>query len=228
MRLSPTDAVRQDPDLPDASAGSESAAEVDGRRLRRQRNRVAAVDALLDLYREGNLRPSSAEVAERAGLSPRSLFRYFDDVDDLCRAAIARQERRAAPLLSVPVEPDAPLGDRVRALAEQRVTLFETIAPAATVARLEAPFQPVLAAELERTRAFHRSQLIQVAEPELGAMSPRHRQTTLAALDVLCSFESYQLLRQAQGLDQAETARVLGVALTALLTSGASSRNDGR
>ena len=57
----------------------------DGRRLRRDRNRTAVVDALLDLYGESNLRPSTAEIAERAGLSHRSLFRYFDDFEDLCR-----------------------------------------------------------------------------------------------------------------------------------------------
>ena len=48
---------------------------VDGRRVRRDRNRDAVVDALLTLYGEGNLEPGSAEIAERAGLSPRSLFR---------------------------------------------------------------------------------------------------------------------------------------------------------
>ena len=203
-------------------------AEVDGRRLRRQRNRDTAVDALLDLYREGNLRPSSTEVAERAGLSPRSLFRYFDDVEDLCRAAVARQEQRAAPLIAVLVDPEDPFDDRVRALVDQRVTLYEAIAPAATVARLEAPFQPILAEQLERTRAFHRAQLTRVVEPELDTMSAPQRQATLAALDVLCSYESYQLLRQAQGLDQADTAAVLTQALSTLLSSGSLTRHDGR
>ena len=42
----------------------------DGRQLRRRRNREAVVEALLDLYREGNLRPSTEEIAARSGLSP--------------------------------------------------------------------------------------------------------------------------------------------------------------
>ena len=53
--------------------------ETDGRRLRRALNREAVVDALLSLYDEGNLRPGTDRIAERAGISPRSLFRYFDD-----------------------------------------------------------------------------------------------------------------------------------------------------
>ena len=42
----------------------------DGRQLRRERNREAVVEALLDLYRDGNLQPSSEEIAARSGLSP--------------------------------------------------------------------------------------------------------------------------------------------------------------
>ena len=79
--------------------------ETDGRRLRRALNREAVVDALLDLYSEGNLRPSTDEIAERAGISPRSLFRYFRDADDLAGEAVTRQLGRAMPLLAIRNEP---------------------------------------------------------------------------------------------------------------------------
>ncbi len=191
--------------------------EADGRRLRRQRNRLAVVDALLDLYQEGNLRPSSAQIAERAGLSPRSLFRYFDDVDDLCRTAIARQEGRAQPLLRVPAGPDDTLELRIRAVVDQRVRLFEAIAPVATVARMEAPVQPTLAAGLRRSRQHHRTQLAHLLEPELTRMGRPRAGTTLAALDVLCSFESYQLLRHDQGLQVDQVTIVLVSAIEGLV-----------
>ena len=47
----------------------------DGRRLRRERNRDAVIEALLDLFGEGNLQPSTDEIAVRSGVSARSLFR---------------------------------------------------------------------------------------------------------------------------------------------------------
>ena len=40
----------------------------DGRSARSQRTRNAVVDALLELNREGNLRPTAKEIAERAGV----------------------------------------------------------------------------------------------------------------------------------------------------------------
>jgi AcrR family transcriptional regulator len=196
-------------------------AEVDGRRLRRERNRLAVVDALLALYRRGNLRPSSAEIAEEAGLSPRSLFRYFDDVDDLCRAAVARQEQEALALLAVEAAPGDPLEVRVAALACQRLRLFAAIAPAAAVSRIEAPFQPALADELGRSRAYLRRQLRLLFAPELRAMAPEAAEAALAAADVLCSFESYQLLRHAQGLSAARAGAALRTALTALFAPAA-------
>src|SRR5688500_3891186 len=81
--------------------------EVDGRRLRRQQNREAVIDALIELFEEGSYTPSSAEVAERAGISPRSLFRYFDDVDDLNRAAVDRHIDTHRALFEIEVDPDA-------------------------------------------------------------------------------------------------------------------------
>jgi TetR/AcrR family transcriptional regulator of autoinduction and epiphytic fitness len=185
--------------------------------MRRDRNRRAVVDALLDLFAEGNLRPSTAEIAGRAGLSPRSLFRYFDDIDDLGRAAIERQQQRACPLLRIEVGPDASLAAKVDALLAQRTRLFEAVAAAATVSRLRAPFQPVLAAELTKSRAALRGQIAELLGPELAALGMRAA-GALAAADVLCSFESHQLLRFDQGLPVATVRAVLASALAALLT----------
>ena len=89
-----------DPGALDATiGGGDAPRETDGRRLRRALNREAVVDALLDLYSEGNLRPSTDEIAERAGISPRSLFRYFEDSDDLAGEAVSRQLERVMPCL---------------------------------------------------------------------------------------------------------------------------------
>jgi AcrR family transcriptional regulator len=197
----------------DAEAGLDA----DGRRLRRERNRDAVVDALAELYRDGNLRPSSTEIAGRAGLSPRSLFRYFDDVDDLCRAAVDRLQEQALPLLAMEAGPEDPLGRRVEALVEQRLRLFRSVAPAATVSRLEAPFHPALADGLRRSRAVLRAELRTLFEPELARMEPQRADHVLSALDVLCSFESFELLRGDQALSVAKVRATLEHAVTALL-----------
>jgi len=194
--------------------------ETDGRRLRRALNREAVVDALLDLYGQGNLRPSTDEIAERAGISPRSLFRYFEDADDLAGEAVTRQLGRAMPLLPLAVGPDAPFDHRVAALVDQRLRLFTTLGQAAHVARLRAPFQPRLARSLREGRGFLRNQVRTLFVPELTAMTDDEARAALAAADVLGSFESYQLLTGDQGLPVEAARSVLVTALAALLTPG--------
>jgi AcrR family transcriptional regulator len=184
-----------------------------------KRNRDAVVDALLGLYREGNLAPGSSEIAERAGISARSLFRYFDDVDDLARAAISSQQSRVIPLLAIDVAADAPRERRIEAVVQQRVALFDAIASVGLVSRMKAPFQPLVAAELTQSRAFLRRQLKRLFAPELNAMAAPRASLVLAAADVVCSFESYHLLRSDQMLSRTKTAAAIGEALTALLTT---------
>ena len=57
----------------------------DGRTARRDRNRDAVLDAVLDLFGEDSLAPAPAEVAERSGVSLRSVYRYYEDRDALYR-----------------------------------------------------------------------------------------------------------------------------------------------
>ena len=190
--------------------------ELDGRRARREQNRAAVLDALAGLYGEGTYAPSAAEIAERAGLSPRSLFRYFDDVDDLNRAAIDQQLVRARPLLAVDVRPDEPTATKVERLVEARLRLYEAIAPAARAARICAWRHPVIAGQVASSRAYLRHQLERVFAPELASMGA-DRAAALAAMDALCSFESVDLLRADQRLSRARVTAALAHGLTALL-----------
>jgi TetR/AcrR family transcriptional regulator of autoinduction and epiphytic fitness len=190
---------------------------VDGRRLRRDRNRETVVQALLSLYREGNLAPSADEIAERAGISARSLFRYFDDVDSLVRTAVARQQDHLAPLYAVSARPDQPLVERVDRFVADRVRLLEAMGPVGQLARSLAPKQPLVAAELGRIRAVLRGQLVDVFGSELDRLGRTERAEVLAALDVACSWEAQHLLRQDQGVSRATAARVMARSVRRLL-----------
>ena len=183
--------------------------DVDGRHLRRKQNRETVLDALVDLWCEGNYQPSSNEIAERAGLSPRSLFRYFDDVDDLNRAAIERQLEGARPMLAVDIPVDAPLEERIDQLVRARVRMYETIEPAARAARVCAHRHPIVADQLHESRSYLRHQIAKLF-PEAGDLA-------VAAADALCAFEAYDLLRSDQRLSRQKTISALTAALHALL-----------
>lgn len=193
--------------------------DVDGRRLRRERNREAVVDALLELYGEGNLNPSSSEVAERAGSSPRSLFRYFDDVDDLCTEAVRRHESRVIGHVVLAVAGDADLDARISALVASRVALWEASGPVGQVARLRAPFQPLIAAQLAQGRTFLRNQIKKLFAAELASLDADRAAAVLASADVLLSYEGYRLLRDAQGHGRSRVSQLLEESLRSLFAN---------
>lgn len=213
------------PALPSQPGPQEFAQQADGRRAARERNRLAVVDALLDLYAEGNLRPDAQEVAERSGVSRRSVFRYFDDRDDLDRTAIERQQERVWHLVEIANVGEGPLDDRITRIAEQRVALFRDLRPAARVARLRAPFYPVIAEQLEQSRQLYALQVELQFAPELNALDAAARIETLAAADAICSFETYDFLFT-RGLGSAAIAGVVRRLLAGLF-AGSPARDTG-
>ena len=182
---------------------------VDGRRVRRQQNREAVIDAMVEMFHAGIYSPGSAQIAERAGLSPRSLFRYFDDIDDLTQAAIDRQLEAAQPLLDPRISSDAPLSERIAAFVAARVRLHEATTPGARAARATAHRNPVVDLQVRESRAFLRKQ-VRTLLPELST-------SLLTVADALLSFETYDLMRADQRQSTTSVTKSLTDALSALL-----------
>ena len=193
--------------------------DTDGRHRRRARNREAVVDALLRLIDLGHLEPTIAEIADTAGLSARSVFRYFDDLDDLVRAAVARQRERLAPLMADTVAPELPLPERIERFVAHRIELLDVMGNVGRVARLRAPFQPLVADELRRIRQVMAGHVETAFGPELGTGDARARR--LAAVDVVTSFEAYDAYRRDHGFDRATATRTMTDALERLLAGEA-------
>jgi len=187
----------------------------DGRRQRRARNRDAVVDALLAIVADGDLAPSAEAIASRAGLSSRSLFRYFDDVDDLCRAAIVRQHERVGTVLERPAPEGGDVATRAREVVAHRVELFDAMGDVGRLARLRAPFQPLIAAGLADVRRLLRQRLAAALAPELDALGASS--AALDAADVLGSFEAYRLLRDDRGRSRDEAVDVMTAGVLALV-----------
>ncbi|HVS68029.1 MAG TPA: TetR/AcrR family transcriptional regulator [Mycobacteriales bacterium] len=194
-----------------------TSSELDGRRARRGRNREAVVDALLELFREGELNPSVAAVAERSGVSLRSVFRYFDDLDEMGRIAIGRHLDSVGHLFELANLGEGARAERIDALVTQRVALYERVAPVMRAALIRAPFQSVISNALRRRREFLRDQVAQQFAPELATVTAAEAAVVLAGADVLTSFESMELLRVDHKLTTAKAAAAIKGSLDRLL-----------
>ncbi len=202
------------PSSPDIDPGDGA---IDGRTARRDRNRDAVLDAVIELFTEGHVGLVAADVAERSGVSLRSVYRYFDDLEALARAAIARQMERFAPLAELPGLGEGSLDERIERIVDNRLRLYEAIGPTRRAAIQRAPANPILAEQLERTRVLLEEQVEAMFAPELTALSAAERSAVTPGVDLLLGFESFDQLRRIRGLSPAETRRVLHTALGRLL-----------
>ncbi|MDG1412253.1 MAG: TetR/AcrR family transcriptional regulator [Acidimicrobiales bacterium] len=177
---------------------------VDGRSARRDRNRESVVDALLELYGEGHMRPSLDLVAQRSGVSHRSVFRYFEDLNELDRVAIERFHERCAHLFEIPALGEGSLSARIERLVDQRLILHDATAPVARVARMRAPTHPVLAENIVTNREVLRRQVAAHFAVEFEL----HEPTTVLAISALISMETIDLMRSDHGSTRVRSALI--------------------
>lgn len=185
----------------------------DGRVKRGERSREAIVDALMELVGEGSLQPTVQQVAERAGVGLRSVFRHFSDSERLYAEMDARLSAEAVPVLLEDPPEGRPI-ERARALVVQRIALFERIAPykrAGTVQRSRSPF----------LNARHRS-LVRALRTQLLRWLPELEdgpQDVVEGLDLATSFEAWDRLRSEQRLSRERTQAALERTVQALVGS---------
>jgi TetR/AcrR family transcriptional regulator, regulator of autoinduction and epiphytic fitness len=189
---------------------------IDGRTARAQRTRAAIVDAHLALLAAGDLKPTGERIAEAAGVSLRTLWTNFKDMETLFAAAGARliETQNAA---HRPVSPALPLRQRVEAFCEQRARMLEIIAPAARASVTREPFSAQLRLnrriQLERSRA----ELEDVFGAELDAAGPA-RDELVNALLAMTTFASWGMWRDHLDMDVASAQAAMTRSVAALFS----------
>jgi AcrR family transcriptional regulator len=203
--------------LQDAAEITDETGEPDGRTARRDRNRVAVLDAVLELFSEGDLSPSPEQVASRSGVSLRSVYRYFADRSDLIRAAVDRHLERVEPLFVIEAPGVGTIAARVESFVRARMRGYEAIAATARASRLRAPANDIIRGQLDRARRIFRAQLEQQFGPELQALDASRRRAVLEAADALTQIETIDIYRVHRGYSSNETHALLAEALRTLL-----------
>lgn len=196
----------------------QSAAPTDGRAARAARTRDAIVDASVALVEEGDLRPTAPRIAERAGVSVRSVFQHFDDLPALYTAVVRRVVERLAALV-VPIDPGLPLDDRIAAFVRHRRALLEVVTPFRRAAAVHGPFSPQIRQAIAEGTTFLRHEVEEAFAPELARAPDAPRGELLDALAAASSWPMWDALRTDAGdpVDRAEAVVVR--VLTSLLAA---------
>ena len=163
------------------------------------------------------MNPSLDQIAERSGVSHRSVFRYFEDLDELYQVAIDRHFAAIEPF----VELDEPIADdlegRVVQYVTHRLQLYERIAPVARAARMRAPLSELLTDNMNRNKSRMRKQTRVHFRSDLEALPADERNALTNALTTLLTFEAIETMRFDQRLSKRATSEALVAAVRRLL-----------
>lgn len=169
-----------------------------------EETRDAILGAAVEAFWE---RPSTEisleEVAQRAGVSARTVLRHFGTKQGLFEAAVEREGDRIRRQRDT-----APPGDAPQAV---RVLLDHYEEMGDRVLRMLAEEQRVLGlAELaERGRATHRAWCQRVFAAPLSRLEGADRDRRLAQFVAVCDVLTWKLLRRDSGLSRRQTERAL-------------------
>lgn len=192
---------------------------IDGRTLRRTRSRADIVTALLDLFEEGHVEVSAAQIAARAGVSERSLFRHFTDVHDLYRTVCEFQYRRVSASGTIDGFGTGDTETKIRRFVDQRVRLFTSIGNVGVAARAHAPRMPLLAEQLHDARRTMRRQVEGHFADELAALDAAESTAAVTTIDVMTSYESFDLMHRDRGMRMKTITDVLVASIRRMLVS---------
>jgi AcrR family transcriptional regulator len=183
----------------------------DGRRRRGQDNRARIVAAMLEIIHSGEVAPSAEQVALRADVGLRTVFRHFQDMDSLYREMSGVIEGELRGVVEQPFHA-ADWRGQLLELVERRAAVFEKIGPyqrASAAFRYRSKF---LEADNARLVAALREILKRRLPPEVTRDRP-----TLEILDLLLSFEAWSRLRREQRLSPARAREALTAAVRRLI-----------
>lgn len=185
--------------------------EVDGRALRSERSRQKIVDALFALVGEGNVLPTAKQVAERANLGIRTVFRHFADMDSLFEEVSTRLKIEIREWLRYDI-PDGTPRERLEELLRLRGQFYERISPYWKATEAQRSRSEFLTRTHQSDTPKLRANLINWL-PELKSVPNE----IMDALEMITSPEAWHRLRVEQKLSTRRAAAAMRSSAVALL-----------
>jgi len=202
---------RRDEPMSNPASSADPPPALDGRRQRGQDNRARIVSAMMDIIRDGQIAPSAEQVAARADVGLRTVFRHFQDMDSLYREMSAVIEAQLRRIIEPPLQ-GATWPDRVLELIGRRAQAFETIGPYRRAADAFRHRSKFLGGDADRLATELRAKLERALPAEVTGDPLK-----LEALDLLMSLEAWSRLRREQGLTPERAREVLEAAVRRLI-----------
>lgn len=175
----------------------------DGRRQRSQRSRKKILEAMWALLLDGDMDPSAAEIAKKAGVGLRSVFRHFEDMETIHRELVLLAEADVTPLLMKPYKSQN-WKDQLLELVSRTVDLWDPLRVPHTATETRRFKSDVLMDDYKRSRMKELSSIKAVLPTDVP-----HYDTALLSLDTILCFSTVRRLREDRNLSLKETKNLM-------------------
>lgn len=186
-------------------------ATADGRRQRSDRSRRRIIEALFALISEGEMTPSAANVAERAGVGLRTVFRHFEDMDSIYNEMTQQLLSAVMPKIKAPFQSSG-WRNQLMESVDRRADLYETVFPMRVCMMLRYFQSEFIREQYDRDLKMERSALKSILPKRLA-----QDKTLFAALEVTLSFATWRRLRRDQNLSVAAAKDTMVLMINGLI-----------
>ncbi len=155
-------------------------------------------------------------MAERAGVSLRTVWQQFADMETLLVEA-SRRDNEIMRSLVTRIDPDQPLAPRIALFTGQRARVLEQMSPTWRAARLAEPFSAELTRNKARMLVMARHDLETVFAAELTQLATPRRQQLTEGLHAITIWSFWESARTELGLGPGPAEDLIRATFTALL-----------
>lgn len=194
----------------------------DGRHTRQLENKAKVIRAMLELVRETGEVPAVEEVADRADVSRRSVFRFFANRELLLRATIDLMSDEVRERFPLPEPSDGPLIDRIARFVDHRADYYEFITPLRRIAERKKDVAAPIREAQARSRAAEREH-IGAYFADLAPRHPTDRERWTDSVQLVASWNAWATLRLDYGRSVDEARAVVERSLSAIVDGHAGS-----
>lgn len=181
---------------------------LDGRHLRSARTRAAILAAHRALIVEGALIPTTSRIAEAAGVSPRTFFSHFPDLEALF-AATAGEVYDEVLARVRHVDVTLPLPVRAREFLQDRDEVYRFLAPFSLALRRREPLSPALHERRTQMAELSCEDAAATFAPEVALFAAEVRDDVVLGLAVSTGWSAWFHLSEELGLGSRAAQRVM-------------------
>lgn len=174
----------------------------DGRRRRSQTSRDKIVAAMLELVAEGRITPSADDVASRAKVGLRTVFRHFADMESLY-AALTRALADQYEMWMVPFA-SSEWREQLVEVVERRTATYERLLPFKRASDVHRHMSPAMQSHYASVLGIMRQRLHALLPPSIADDVQRFE-----TIDLMLSFEVWQRFRGEQQLGAAQAHDII-------------------